>query len=89
MGQHAYLSVRGKSTFSPATAKKHFREWIAENPGAVARIENQFGDPAPSAPRLLARARRLYALRLTDPRAPEYALADSLMDQARMINAHP
>jgi hypothetical protein len=29
------------------------------------------------------RARKLYALRLVDPRAPQYALADALMEEAR------
>ena len=84
-GAHAYLSHRGKTSFAPATARKYLTQWLAANPGGIARIENQFGDPVPSAARLEARARRLYALRLTDPRAPEYALADRLLDRARMI----
>lgn len=29
------------------------------------------------------RARKLYALRLVDPRAPQYVLADALMEEAR------
>ena len=86
-GAHSYLSHRGKTSFAPAAARKHLAQWLAANPGGIARIENQFGEPAPSAANLEARARRLYALRLTDPRAPQYALADSLMERARMINA--
>jgi hypothetical protein len=37
------------------------------------------------ADKLEARARRLYALRLIDPRAPQYTLADLLMETARIL----
>lgn len=86
-GAHTYLSHRGNVSFAPATARKYLRQWLAANPGGVARIENQFREPVPTAARLETRARRLYSLRLVDPHAPQYALADSLMDQARMIRA--
>ncbi len=86
-GAHTYLSHRDKSSFAPATARKYLKEWLACNPGGVARIENQFREPAPSAARLESRARRLYALRLIDPRAVEYEIADTLMERARMVRA--
>jgi hypothetical protein len=86
-GAHAYLSHRGKAAFAPATARKYLREWLSANPGGIARIEDQSREPVPSAARLESRARRLYALHLVDPRAPQYALADSLMDRARMVRA--
>lgn len=82
-GAHVYLSHRGKATFAPTTARKYLTEWLACNPGGTARIENQFREPVPSPARLEARARRLYALRLVDPRAPQYLLADRLMAQAK------
>ena len=82
---HMYLSHRNKTDFAPATARKYLREWLAANPGGIARIEDQFRDPVQTPARLEARARRLYALRLVDPRAPQYALAESLMDQARAL----
>jgi len=85
-GAHVYLSHKGKTSFAPATARKYCREWLAANPGGVARIENQWREPVPSAARLESQARRLYALRLVDPRAPQYTLADSLMDRARMAH---
>jgi ribosomal protein S4 len=69
------------------TYRKHTAAKIvaSANPGGVARIEA--ATPESLAARLEARAMRLYALRLVDPRAPQYALADSLMDQARAIRA--
>lgn len=53
-----------------------------------AQIENRSREPVDNiqtARRLVARARRLYALRLIDPRAPQYTLADSLMDRANLV----
>lgn len=38
-----------------------------------------------TAARLEARARKLWNLRLVDPRAPQYALAESLHSRARTI----
>ena len=87
-GAHSYLSHKGKASFHPATARRHWREYLAAHPGASARIEDQFQDPVQtvrSASRLEGIARRLYSLRLIDPRAPEYETAARLMDQARAI----
>ena len=47
-GAHAYLSHRGKSSFAPATARKYLAQWLAANPGGIARIEDQFRDPVTS-----------------------------------------
>ena len=33
---HVYLSHRGKTAFSPATARKYVAEWLACNPGGIA-----------------------------------------------------
>lgn len=44
-GVHVYLSHRGKASFAPATAKKYLREYLAANPGVIARLENQFREP--------------------------------------------
>lgn len=87
-GAHVYLSHRGKAAFSPVTARKYLAEWLACNPGGIARIENQFREPVEneSTARLLeARARRLWSCRLIDPKAPQYSLAESLMSKARAI----
>jgi hypothetical protein len=88
-GAQTYLSHRGKSAFSPATARKYLTQWLQCNPGGTARIEDQFGDLVENPARLESRARKLYALRLLDPRAPQYSLADRLMDRARMIRETP
>ena len=87
-GEHVYLSHRGKAAFAPATAKKYLREYLAANPGAIARLETQDREPVETvhtAKRLVIRARRLYNLRLVDPRSPQYSLADSLMERANLI----
>lgn len=81
----AYLSHRGKVSFSPSTARKYLAEYRAANPSHRAWTENEFREATPSANRLEARARRLYALRLIDPRAPQYALAAVLMETAKAI----
>lgn len=44
-GAHAYLSHRGKVSFSPATARKYHAQWLAANPGGIARIETQDREP--------------------------------------------
>lgn len=44
-GAHAYLTHRGEASFTPTTARKYLREWLATNPGCIARIENQFREP--------------------------------------------
>lgn len=84
-GAHVYLSHRGKTQFAPATARKYLAQWLICNPGGVARIEDQFRDPVEDPARLESRARKLYALRLVDPQAPQYSLADSLMVRAKAI----
>jgi hypothetical protein len=87
-GAHSYLWNRDKGAFTYATARRHWRNYLANNPGALARIEDQFRDPAQtlrSAAVLEGKARRLYALRLMDPLAPQYETAARLMDQARAI----
>lgn len=86
-GAHVYLSHRGKVSFGPATARKYLAQYLAQNPGAVAWIEDEWREPVQTPERLEARARRLYALRLIDPKAPPYALADLLMEQARALRA--
>jgi len=50
-GSHTYLSHRGKTSFSPVTARKYLAEWLACNPGGIARIENQFREPVKTSPR--------------------------------------
>jgi hypothetical protein len=50
-GAQTYLSHRGKSAFSPATARKYLSEWLQCNPGGTARIEDQHGDPVKRKPR--------------------------------------
>lgn len=47
-GAHAYLSHRGQSAFSPRTARKYLAQWLAANPGGIARIEDQFRDSVES-----------------------------------------
>ena len=50
-GTHAYLSHRGKIAFAPATARKYLAQWLASNPGGVARIEDQSRNPVKPKPR--------------------------------------
>lgn len=74
----SYLSHKGKTTFCRATARKHLADWLQVNPGSVAWIENERGEPSPSPERLESRARRLRSLRLVDPQDYRYRLADRL-----------
>lgn len=43
-GSASYLSHRGTAAFAPATARRYLAQWLAANPGGIARIEDQFGD---------------------------------------------
>ena len=45
-GAHVYLSQRGEVSFAPRTARKYPAQWLAANPGGVARVENHFREPA-------------------------------------------
>ncbi len=86
----SYLSIRGRTAFSPSAARRHYIATILSNPDWSPRLEDQFREEVPLdlgkvARRMESEAARLWSLRLVDPNAPEYALAEQLADGAKRL----
>ena len=84
-GKVALLSHRNSTLFSRRVARRHLSDWLTLNSGGVAWLADQWGEATPPAEAMERKARRLYALRLCDPHAPEYCQADKLLLTAQAI----
>jgi hypothetical protein len=86
----SYLSIRDRTAFSPAVARRHYLAAILSDPDWSPRLEDQFREEVPIdlakvARRMESEAARLRELRLVDPKAPEYAMAEQLADNAKRL----
>ena len=89
----SYLSIRGRTAFSPAVARRHYLAAILATPEWLPRLEDQLLDPVrvdllQIARRMESKATRLRALRLVDPKAPEYVAAEQLADGAKRLRRY-
>lgn len=87
------MSIRGRTAFSPATARKHYLAAILAAPEWSPRLEDEFRGEVPVdllavAKRMESKALRLRKIRLIEPRPYQYAIAETLADNAMRLRRY-